>query len=99
MITYEEIIDAQRSLVEYWGEDGKKVIEAIFNERKESISHDTFFKSCVACGGNWGGMLMTGIKNLYPKVYDIIPEDMGAHAWGAICCIIILLGVDSTLDE
>ena len=96
---YADIVYYMSLLSKEWGKDGEKVVEQCFHADTEEMSCDKFLNNCSACGGNWGGMLMTGIKNLYPKVYDIIPEDMGAHAWGAICCIIILLGVDSTLDE
>ena len=34
---------------------------------------------CVACGGNWGAMLLTGIKALFPAVYDEIPEKLGIN--------------------
>lgn len=32
---------------------------------------------CYACGGNCGAMLLTGIKKLFPAVYDEIPETLG----------------------
>lgn len=31
---------------------------------------DTFMNHCTACGGNWTAMLMTGIKEVAPEVYD-----------------------------
>lgn len=29
-----------------------------------------FLEHCTACGGNWTAMLMTGIKEVFPEVYD-----------------------------
>ena len=98
MIKYEYIIDAQNTLVEHWGEDGKKVVEACFRTTPLNIPFSTFLKSCSACGGNWGGMLLTGIKKLCPEVYDAIPNDMGAFAWGCLCNTLLLCGVDTTSD-
>lgn len=99
MIKYEYIIEAQDFLVKHWKEDGKKVIETIFNENKKNMSMEEFMTYCSACGGNWGGMLLTGVKRLYPKVYEAIPEDMGIFAWNAICYTLLLLGVDTTTKE
>lgn len=97
MISYDMIIDAQNSLVEMWGEDGKKVIEKCH----ASIPYNDVFKAfvhkeCVACGGNWGAMLLSGINRLYPDVYDAIPDDMGWNPFFAICQTLILLGVDTS---
>ena len=101
--TYDEIKKAQDTLVEYWGEDGKRVIETIFNLDDNSLVHGMsmreFLQSCTACGGNWGGMFLTGIKQLCPTVWDVIPNDMGTHAWVCICYTLILLGVDTKGDE
>lgn len=99
MIKYEYIIEAQDFLVKHWKEDGKKVIETAFNEDKKNMSMEEFMTYCSACGGNWGGMLLSGVRRLYPKVYEAIPEDMGIFAWNAICYTLLLLGVDTTTKE
>ena len=99
--TYDEIKEAQDILIKYWGEDGKRVIEAIFNLKDgDDILHcgmsmREFLQSCTACGGNWGGMLLSGIKRLFPTVWNAIPNDMGAHAWSCICYTLMLLGVNT----
>lgn len=33
-----------------------------------------FFNQCTACGGNWGAMLLTGIKEVFPDSYDEVRE-------------------------
>ena len=96
MITYEMIINAQETLVDCWEEDGKKVIAECakvtpFNEKVE-----TFLEHCTCCGGNWGGMFLSGIKKLYPNVWAVIPDDMGVFAWEGICNTLILCGVDTS---
>ena len=35
---------------------------------------DTFMKHCTACGGNWTAMIITGIKEVAPGVYDQMPD-------------------------
>ena len=35
---------------------------------------DTFMNHCTACGGNWTAMIMTGIKEVAPEVYDQMPD-------------------------
>lgn len=96
MITYDDIIEVQNCLVENWGEAGKAVIVACLHETPFNRPLKDFLSSCTACGGNWGGMLLTGIKAFYPKVYEAIPDDMGVFAWSCICNTLILLGVDTS---
>ena len=100
--TYDEIKEAHDTLIKGWGEDGKRVIEAIFNLKGNGddilhcgMSMREFLQSCTACGGNWGGMLLSGIKELFPTVWDAIPNNMGAYAWECICYTLMLLGIDA----
>lgn len=58
-----------------------------------SISMDDFLNHCTACGGNWGGMLLSGIKELWPAVWDAIPDHMGVHAFAGILCTLEICGV------
>ena len=96
MITYQMIIDSQNRLVEDWGEDGKAVIEEAAMVTPFNKNSKAFLKECTACGGNWGGMLLTGIKKLFPEVYNAIPDDMGVNVWTCLCCTLILCGVDTS---
>ena len=73
-----------------WGDN---VLNAIDRQTTTPMSNDEFLSHCTACGGNWGAMLLTGIKALWPEVYDAIPEDMGILAWNCISATIGLLGV------
>lgn len=94
MITYDDIISAQNALVDHWGEDGKKVIEACFNANATKMTNNEFLDHCSACGGNWGGMFLSGIKRLYPNVWDAIPNNMGSHAIICIFSVMTLLKIE-----
>lgn len=59
-----------------------------------NMNFKEFLDHCSACGGNWGGMLLVGLKKLRPTVWDLIPDDMGIYAWQCICSTLILCGVD-----
>lgn len=72
---------------------GNNVLVAIDNQTITPMTMDDFLKHCTACGGNWGGMLLTGLNELYPEVYDAIPDNMGHFAWNGICTTLKLLGV------
>ena len=93
MITYEMIKEAQESIVNHWKEDGKKVIEEIAKVNPFNKSLREFLQFCTACGGNWGGMFLSGIKKIWPNVYDEIPDNMGANAFFCICYVLSLLSV------
>ena len=96
MITYECIKEAQETIVDHWGDKGKEVIVACHKMNPFNKNFTEFLKECTACGGNWGGMLLTGIQKLYPDVYNAIPDDMGAFAWICLCYTLLLCGVDTT---
>lgn len=80
-------------LVKYWKDGAQKVLDAIESETIIPMTNKEFLSHCTACGGNWGGMLLTGIRELYPAVYDAIPDNMGFNAWGCLCTVLSLLSV------
>ena len=80
MINYEMIQTAQAQLIMSWGDDGQRVIEEAAKVNPFNGNSKQFLEHCTACGGNWGGMLLTGIHKLYPAVWEAIPDDMGVFA-------------------
>lgn len=93
MITYEDVVEARRFLINEWGDDGKCVIQECLKSRMPMMG-DEFFNHCVACGGNWSGMLLTGIKELFPRVWEAIPDEMGKHSFSCLSYVLMLCGVD-----
>ena len=96
MINYEMIQTAQAQLITSWGDDGQRVIDEAVKVNPFNGNSKKFLDHCTACGGNWGGMLLTGIHALYPAVWNAIPDDMGVFAWACICSVLILCGVDTS---
>lgn len=96
MIGYEMIVEAQEALVRFWGEDGKRVIEVCAKVTPFNGGSKEFLNHCTCCGGDWGSMLLTGVKKLWPEVWAVIPDDMGIYAWICICSTLTLCGVDIT---
>lgn len=99
MLTTDMINDANKMLTEWWGEAGVKVIDECTKVAPFNDTFDAFLNHCICCGGNWGGMLLTGIKALWPTVWEAIPNDMGPNAFCCICNTLILCGVDTTEEE
>lgn len=93
---YYNLIDAINGLNKYWGEQGQKVIEACLSN-PVIMSTESFLNNyCTACGGNWGGMLLSGIQRLRPDVYDLIPDNMGEDgniAFICLCNVLYLLRI------
>ena len=68
MITVDDIREAEQHIIDEWGADvGGKVVHEAYNVRhtqpfeggtKEFLDH------CVCCGGNWGGMFLSGLEEL-----------------------------------
>lgn len=44
--------------------------------RKNSLdmTFSEFLSNCTACGGNWGAMLLTGIKRVFPDNYEEVEK-------------------------
>ena len=91
---YTDIVYYMSLLAKEWGRDGEKVIAECFKADTKEITNLEFLPYCSACGGNWGGMLLTGIKRLYPEVWDAIPDDMGHNAWSCIIATLKLLKIN-----
>lgn len=85
--------DAKKTILTYWGAQGQTVIDACHKSNAKPMTYSEFLSHCFACGGDWGAMLLTGIKALYPAVYDVIPDKMGSKAWFCLASVIELLGV------
>lgn len=96
MITGKDYVDAIMAVKEEWGDN---VLAAACLVEKKHMTFKEFLNHCTACGGNWGGMLLSGVRELWPEVWDVIPEDMGVHAFYTICSLLILLGVDTSEEE
>ena len=81
---------------EHWGD---AVLTAIDAEPALQMSFDEFLDHCTAHGGNWEGMLLSGLKKLRPKVWNAIPDKMGPFSWILICGTIELCGVSPSDKE
>ena len=97
MKRYDEIKEAMETLEKYWGEDGKNVAVMCLEEPL-NMTGPEFLQNCTACGGNWGGMLLSGIKFYDRALWEAIPENMGTYAWVCICSMLTLLKVDFTKE-
>lgn len=83
-------MEGRELILNMWGED---VLKAIDSQDIIAMRGSEFLSHCTACGGNIGGLLLTGIKELYPEVYDAIPDDMGKKPFECICTVIELLQI------
>ena len=81
-------------IISNWGTAGKLVVAECAKCTPFNGSVKEFLSHCTACGGDWGNMFLSGVKTLYPNVWDAIPEDMGHNAFFCIVNILELLGVD-----
>ena len=82
-------------LIEEWGEAGERVLAEVDKIDKVEMTFDDFLGYCFACGGNWSAMFLSGIKKLWPQIWDAIPENMGHHFWVCLSVLIKLCGVKS----
>ena len=92
-----KVLEAQDFIVKHWGESGKRVV---LETRKASDFYGMTFKQflshCTPCGGNWGGMILSGIRELWPHVWDEIPDDMGLFPFQCLISTLTLCGVDTS---
>lgn len=81
-----------------WGLAGYTIVEVCKAIKPQRMSYEEFLSHCTACGGDWGAMLLSGIKELYPIIWELIPDNMGANAFAVICNVQRLLNI-RTEDE
>lgn len=79
-----------------WGYD---FIEVVCKATPINMPMEQFLSHCVMCGGNWNGMLLSGIKHFCPDVYEAIPENMGACSFATLSYVLELLGVTFHEEE
>lgn len=101
MIKPEYKEEAKQWLIDHWGDDAEKVFEAISLQVPYNGTFAEFKEQeCVACGGDWGAMVLYGIKGTFPAVYDAIPYNMGKNGVEALVSllyVLLLCGVDTTV--
>ena len=88
----------EMTLVTNWKLDGVALVKVIKAMKAKHLINEmpfkTFLTYCTACGGDWLGMLLTGIHDLYPIIWELIPNDMGVYALTTIMCLLELLEID-----
>lgn len=50
------------------------------------MTFNDFLKHCTACGGNWTAMLMTGIEEVAPDMFEKMPDR--SYAFDEVCFIV-----------
>lgn len=92
------LVSAQETLVKEWApETTEAVFAAISRMDFTPIAGKEFLNHCTACGGDWGAMFLSGVKSLWPEVWEALPDRLGrdgAHAWCNITSVTVLCGVD-----
>ena len=96
MLTPNDLAEAREFLAEHWPDHAPAVLAACDNAKPFNGNLKEFLTHCTACGGNWGGMLLTGIAELWPEVWNAIPDDMGILAFACIMHTLQLCGVDTS---
>lgn len=91
------ILDAFDTIRERWGD---AVAEEIIRAETKPMRFDTYLaEHCFACGGDWGKMLLSGVHELYPEVWDAIPEHMGVNCFNTITLLLVCLGIEGIDDD
>lgn len=97
MIKPEYVNEAEQWLIDHWGDDAIAVIEATKTVTPYNDTIGNFIHTeCIACGGDWGAMLLTGIKSVYPEIWNLIPRHMGKDTFWSLCFTLLLCGVDTS---
>lgn len=61
---------------------GRDVLAEIDKGEPLAMTQKEFMSHCAASGGNWTSMLLSGLKELRPAVFQAIPETLeGESLW------------------
>lgn len=90
-----EKMNSTETLIALWKNDGIKVVDECitYSTTYEPMEIKEFLSHCSTCGGDWGGMLLTGIKELSPEIYNAIPDNMTSFAFLCICEVLALMKI------
>lgn len=87
-----ELLKASEVIAMWWGTD---VGYAFLYAPKLNEPFSDFLKTyCAACGGDWVNMILSGIHELYPELYKMIPDDLGPYPFKCAVAAMELLGID-----
>ena len=80
-------------LIANWKENGVAIVMYIDTLNPTPMTMKAFLTHCTTCGGNWSGMLLTGIKELYPTIWNLIPDNMGIFSFNCLSIVLNLLNI------
>lgn len=88
-------MNSTETLIALWKNDGVAVVDECmtYATTHEPMEMKEFLSHCTACGGNWGGMFLSGIKALAPEIYDAIPDNMTDYSFLCLCEVLALMKV------
>lgn len=87
-------LDSAETVIALWHEQGIKVVEECKKVEPFNGACKEFLEHCTTCGGDWGNMFLSGVKELYPNVWKAIPNNMGVFSFLGIAETLCLLGVN-----
>ena len=94
----EEIMNqAKEDIKKKWPKNAEAVLDACNKAEKFQGAGSEFMDQCIACGGNLVGMLISGIRKLWPEVYSALPDSIGDDGFESFyltCRVLLLCGVD-----
>ncbi len=95
MITAKDIREAKRDLLHIWGDQGIKVIMECGKAPSLNMTYDEFYTHCISISKYWDPkIILSGIKDLRPEVYALIPKDLGVQPYLTLGAILVLCGVN-----
>lgn len=78
------------SIAAEWGNSFAEILQSV---EPLNMKFNDFLNECFVCGGNWGAMILSGIKSLRSELYEAIPDNMGEQAWLMLSNTLLYLGV------
>ena len=92
--------EAEEFILNHWEDAGRKVIEKCHDVIPYGGTFAEFLDyECTTCwGSDPGKWVLSGLKQVFPEVYDAIPNDMGIFAWNCLLYTTLLCGVDTSAE-
>ena len=101
MMTLAELntLAARECLIDIWGDNATAVLAAIDTVDAVPMSSDEFLNHCTSRGGTQCALLLSGIEELYPAVWEAIPDNMGEYALHALSTVLELLQIEKLYER
>lgn len=91
-------LSPEETLLALWGLDGYAILKYVESIDLKKYDLETFLTQDCISTSDFGQLILSGLKKVFPTVYRMIPEDMSVFAFVALYELLYILNVRKKED-